>query len=97
MSERKYKRDKPKDNSLFGFGIGDCPIWIYRWFDSDVKELYQNKYWIKLLDLLRKAEAYEMLVQGQVFEQPVEEGSQEKEIEKEDDESGVMTMRGRIQ
>ena len=90
QTERKFKREKPLPHSTFGFGIGDCPIWLYRQFDSDVKEKYQNKYWIKLMDVMRKAECYDAFIKGGIItpQQPIQ---QEKE-EVQEEEQQIKTI-----
>lgn len=81
--ESKYKDRLP------GFAISNMPIPVFESFMSDVKENYNGVYWAKLQDLMRKAEAYETIVQlgGIPHEVPQQED--------EKDESGeVVTFTG---
>lgn len=40
----------------------DVPIHLANAFCSDVKDNYGNIYWVKLMDLMRKAEAYDAFI-----------------------------------
>ena len=40
----------------------DVPLHIMKKFKSDVSDRYGNIYWVKLMDLMRKAEAYDMML-----------------------------------
>jgi len=57
----------------------DTPINIIKEFTVDVKEQYGNIYWVKLKDLMRKAEAYDYIISlnDSVYE-PVNEQEEEK-------------------
>ena len=68
------------------FAIKDCPEMLYNEFISDIT-LYNDCYWSKLQDVLRKSQAYDYLMQGQVIEQ-------EPKIEKEEKE--IMTFGGGV-
>lgn len=46
------------------FTLVDVPISVAREFKRDIATRYGNIYWVKLLDLMRKAEAYEYIIAG---------------------------------
>lgn len=70
--------------------MNDVPMWLYEKFISDVSEKYDGVYWIKLMHIVQKAEAYDMMVLG------ASENAKVEEPQKENDESeGVLTLRGR--
>lgn len=83
---------KPEKKISVGFGINDCPVWLYRWFTQDVKSHYNDVYWTKLLDVMRKAEAYDQLsMLGLVPQQ------QEEKKENEDVKEEVTTFTGKVE
>jgi len=68
----------------------DTPVSIVKNFCSDVHSKYGNIYWVKLMDLMRKAEAYDYLMSdaNEAYQAPpVEEPTQ--------DQDGVHTFTGR--
>ena len=81
--------------------IYDCPRELFEWFKSDIKENYGNEYWVKLLDLRRKSEFLDFLINsGIVTNQPqidVSENVDEKEDKNEKDDKGIYTLGGRLE
>lgn len=75
----------------YGFSISDCPLWLYRAFVENVKTEYNDIYWVKLMDLMRKAEAYDAIMSGVVPGQDVP-----APVEHVDEEKFVQTMGGKI-
>ena len=63
--KQMLEKSKPKNNVRFGFGINDCPLWLIKEFKSDIETRYNNVYWTKLLDIMRKAQAYDYLMAGE--------------------------------
>jgi len=65
-----------KSGQLKGkFTMVDVPVHLVNAFCSDIKTNYGNIYWVKLMDLMRKAEAYDAMVQGttvQTREEPID-------------------------
>lgn len=59
-----------RDGTLPGLAFSNIPIPVFEWFMSDIDTNYNNTYWVKLLMLMQKAEAYDMLTQGMVVEEP---------------------------
>jgi len=100
MLNLKIRGDKLSENKnliIVSLTMSSVPIRVYKRFTSDIKQ-YNGIYWVKLLDLMRKAEAYDLLVgmsNGEVMvEEAVENGS-EKEPEKgeEKNEEKVETVK----
>ena len=58
----KRKRDG------FGFGINDCPLWLFKVFDGEAKSQYNNQYWVVLLNWYRKSQAYDVFIREQGVE-----------------------------
>jgi|TARA_Y100000310_G_scaffold140352_1_gene139771 hypothetical protein len=52
--------------------INDCPVRLVREFSTLAKRQYNDTYWVLLQDLIRKAEAYDMLKSDYVKEQEKE-------------------------
>lgn len=77
-------QDKTKKAKAYckQFTMVDVPIHIVKDFVSDVEVIYGNIYWVKLQDLMRKAEAYDvmMMEMGKSLEEDVKEEVQEPEI-----------------
>lgn len=93
MVEQADKVEKVKVRSEFGFGVNNCPLWLFKKFSEDAKARYNDVYWVRLLDLERKAEAYDLFVQAGIIVMPEQE--QQKSVEKDDTE-GVLTFSGRV-
>ena len=72
--------------------MNDVPLWIYEKFVSDVGDKYDGVYWIKLMHLLQKAEAYDLIVLGASENAKPEPVEKKEDVEKEE---GVLTLRGR--
>lgn len=71
--------------------LTDVPFNVACEFRRDVKERYGDVYWVKLMDLMRKAEAYDMFVCLGLVPQ------QEPEVQqKEEESSGIKTFTGEI-
>lgn len=100
MAEKKdeeVKKEVRKNTNgvRFDMTFVDVPLNIAKVFRSDVRTKYGNIYWVKLMDLMRKAEAYDhMIATGEVLYEPVQE--EEPEKKKEDEEEGVMAFGGLI-
>jgi len=91
--EKDHKKpwEKRKETGAsVDFSIQDCPMWIYKEFTSDINK-YNDTYWVKLMDLQRKAKAYDYLMAGIPEEEPMPE-LPEEEIKK--DRYGVATVGG---
>lgn len=87
----KGKRGVKPSKVSVGFGINECPLWLYKAFTSDIHK-YNNTSWIKLMDVMRKAEMYDYIViEGNSEPYPVDE---EEDIDKPTDKFGVETMGG---
>lgn len=70
----------------------DVPKLVAEDFLCDVKEEYGNVRWVKLKDLMRKAEAYDMFVQfGIVPQSPPPSSSMSEEEESKDDAIQTLT------
>lgn len=78
--EKKANKDK---KSRFGFGINDCPIWLFKTLDAQAKSFYNDQYWVVLADWCRKAEAYDRWMEGDSFPQGI---ASEEDVKKDDDE-----------
>lgn len=50
-----------KNKIFLTFSINDCPLSVWKDFTKDLIE-YNDVYWSKLKDLIRKAEAYDTMV-----------------------------------
>ena len=69
----KDRRDERKKGCLFGFGIGDCPVWLYQKFDALAKKKYSNVYWVTLAEIMTKAEAYDAFIASGAIEEGIVE------------------------
>jgi len=58
--DQSSKTRKRKDT--LGMGINDCPLWLVKKFTQDAEKRFNDVYWVKLHDLMMKAEAYERLI-----------------------------------
>jgi len=87
-------RFRPKNT--VGFGINDIPIWLYRELDTVCNEKFNNQRWVMLLDLYRKAQAYELIIQGLPVQQQVVESDVKDEKAAEKLPHGVMTFSGLV-
>ena len=77
--KNEIERIKKTKNKI-GFGVNDCPLWLYKEFIDNVESKYNNVYWTKLMDIMCKAEAYDMFMEvGQVQQ------DQSIMVEEEDD------------
>lgn len=87
---------RPRKPGTWGFGIGDCPIWLFRKFDELSKAKHRNQYWVTLMELIQKAEAYDMAAMGGVVDMgPQDDGSESVEETKEEKkDTAVPTMGG---
>jgi hypothetical protein len=96
MVEQELTLEQEKTKSRgqrvgYGFSISDCPLWLYRTFVDNVKTEYNDIYWVKLMDLMRKAEAYDVIMSGSV---PVQDVPVKSDVVEE--EKFVQTMGGKI-
>ena len=90
-----FKMDnQPKDNVKVGFTINDVPLWLLLEFKSDTKQRYNDVYWTKLLDIMRKAQAYDYLMAGE-FPEHIEKEPEPIKEEPEQEYDEVLTMGGR--
>ena len=66
--EEEIKNVKRRPGTT-GFSVNDVPLWLVKEFMSDVKQKYNDTFWVKLMDLMRKAEAYDTMVanRGLIF------------------------------
>lgn len=75
---------KRKHKNTINMKIHDCPMTIYTEFIKDVHE-YNNMYWVKLKDVMRKAEFYDNIVSMNgsniVHEPKPEQEENEQELE----------------
>lgn len=79
-----------KKKSTLGVGINDAPIWLIEEFTRLAKSRYCDKYWVCLLDLMRKAEAWDVFVeQGTVPHQ-----EPQSEVVEQKDDNPVVLMSG---
>jgi hypothetical protein len=63
--KQTLEESKPTESIKIGFSINDCPLWLIKEFKNDIKTRYNNVYWTKLLDIMRKAQAYDYLMAGE--------------------------------
>jgi hypothetical protein len=101
MENNQFKemleKSKPKPSIKVTFTINDMPLWLMKEFKSDIKTKYNDVYWTKLLDVMRKAQAYDYLMAGEFpdynekedVEEPIEQPKQEDKGEE------VITMGSR--
>lgn len=81
--KKEGKEYKPRRPGTWGFAIGDCPLWLFKKVDAMAKAKFNNMYWVALLDLVRKAEAYDNLaIEGLVDLEPEQPKEKEKEEQK---------------
>lgn len=76
IRERMKETGKP-----VSFAISNCPVALYEEFVEGIREQYGDQYCHKLRDLIRKAEAYDLLV-SMHFAQPI--GMQEQFAEEQE-------------
>jgi hypothetical protein len=108
MNDKTYKDietevKNPNSNKIkVNLTMVDVPIHIFSYFTGDVKEKYGNIYWVKLMDLMRKAEAYDFAMGTGYVPNVYENDEEEKkpkdkygEIKKEEDDKGIYTFAGR--
>ena len=68
-----------KEKKNFGFGINNCPLWLFKTLDKEAKERYNDQYWVVLLTWYQKAKAYDLLsVPEDVTEEYVSENPEKK-------------------
>ena len=75
-----------KKNSGFGFGVNDCPLWLFKQLDYEAKSQFNDQYWVVLLNWFRKAQAYDVLIGcpvlspdgGELVEKKAEENDKRK-------------------
>lgn len=92
--EEEIKDIKGKPSKM-GLTISDMPLWLFKKFITDIKYEYNDQYWVKLMDLMRKAEAYDSMMSG--YDIPQEQPQQVIPEEKEEkDDEGVMTFAGKV-
>jgi hypothetical protein len=85
--EDKTKNGKNINHAkLDRLSMTDVPLGVAKDFFSDIKSRYGNIYWVKLMDLMRKAQAYDLLIQGLEQGVPV--------MEQQDEDEGVKTFGG---
>lgn len=87
----KLLKECEENGMLPGFAISRMPVPLFEEFMSDVNERYAGTYWAKLQDLMRKAEAYDLLFDLGII--GVGDGEQPKSVEK-DDSSDIGLMGG---
>ena len=79
--------DRSRKNKITtSFSIKDIPLRVYKRFIEDIDD-YNDCYWAKLMDLIRKADGYDMIVASMYSGQPVVQEKQEE---------GIRTMGGLI-
>lgn len=83
MVEKEKKKEvifgREVINNRFGFGINDCPLWLFKRIDKEAKALYNDYYWVVLVEWLRKADAYDSMTEAP---QPMIQEEEEKEESK---------------
>lgn len=89
---KQKKPNKTQKNAVsIDFSINGCPLWLYKSFTSDISR-YNDCYWVKLMDITRKAEMYDYMVRSnELIIYPEDEP-----LLKEDDKDryGVQTIGG---
>lgn len=100
MTEKTFEQEldsaKSGKNNVIKLNLtmNDVPIFLFKKFVSDIKK-YNDIYWVKLLDLVRKAECYDYIVtQGYVPD--MIEKDELDEIDKEENKEYISTMGGNI-
>lgn len=53
-----------KKNGQFGFGVNNCPIWLFKSMDAESKSYHNDQYWVTLSEWYRKALAYDRWMEG---------------------------------
>lgn len=84
--------DNDRQKRSVGFGVNDCPLWLYKELTYQAKALYNNQYWSVILDWYRKAESYDMLVQQGMIVQDDPGSSHSYADEIENEKPVVKTM-----
>ena len=67
------KQKDRKKNLKVGVNISDVPLHLVKDFSRLARTKYNDMYWVTLLDLYRKAEAYDVLLQSGMIEE-IDEG-----------------------
>ena len=84
------------ERSGFGFSVSDCPLWLYKKFVANIKSEYHDIYWVKLMDIMRKADAYDKLMMIQEDMNYVQEDRIPVDEDKGEKEEYIETFGGRI-
>ena len=61
MIEKKTENKNVKNIVKLTLTMNDVPLALYKEFVSDIYR-YNDMYWVKLQDVMRKAEAYDLLM-----------------------------------
>jgi len=80
--------DKEKRITV-GLHMNETPMNVYKKFIKDI-DRYNNTYWIKLMDLMTKAEAFDKLLEIKISEDV------SKETEKEEEKKPRKTLGGAV-
>lgn len=105
MTDKTYDQEleelkSSKNKIRIDLTMNDVPVHIVNSFRSDVKKKYGDIYWVKLMDLMRKAEFLDFLMaQGSVPQMDfIEEVPKDKfgKPEDKDEDKGIYTFEGRV-
>lgn len=89
LGDEEKKERLQKDNRVvINLKFNDCPLSLVKAFREDIKTKYGNIYWVKLMDLMRKAEAYDLIRDG-LMPQEVPQQEEEKD-------EGITTFGGKV-
>ena len=86
-------KTKNAGNVAINFGVSGMPLSLFKSFTADMNE-YKGLYWVKIGDLMRKAEAYDTFVaMGFIERQQEEIGTGDVEMATEEPKE-VLTLGG---
>lgn len=83
---------RTEKNDKVGLGINDMPIWLLKKFKHDIKREYNDQHWVKLMDLMRKAEAYDAFVLNGFVQEQYEEENVEDHLPVVEDKEETPTI-----
>ena len=93
------KNKKSTEGLKITLSFVDVPINIAKTFREDIRGKYGNIYWVKLMDLMRKAEAYDYLISQQGYvedmdipEENIEKDKYGKPVQKDEEENVIRTF-----
>lgn len=92
--EKNLKKEEDRDAKTVvsvDFSIKGCPLWVYKDFTKDINK-YNDCYWAKLMDVIRKAGMYDYITSGQTYD--IEEDREVEQETKPKDRYGVWTATG---